>query len=155
MSKESVIIKKVTFVTTKEGQELVILHTTKCKVLKDKDNNPVERFKLSRKVFAQRAKELDKPLSIFTMDCIGATYEYEYKAVKAGDAWLTGEGTYTTDHNAKVNDSITISSAVQAEDVRMAKAAYYTAKFGSNPQETAIAPVSVSSIENAGDDLPV
>ena len=153
MSKEIVIIKKVTFVTTKENQELVILHTTKCKVLKDKDNNPVERFKLNRKVFAQRAKEVGKPLALFAMDCIGATYEYEYKAVKAGDAWLTGEGTYTTDHNAKVNDSISISSAVQAEDSRLAKAAYYAAMFGQT-QETASVPVSVSSNENAGDDLP-
>lgn len=153
MSKEIVIIKKVTFVTTKENQDLVILHTTKTKVLKDKTGQPLERFKMNLKMFKQRAKEVGKPLALFAMDCIGATYEYEYQAVKAGDAWINGSGTYSTDHNAKVNDSISISSAVQAEDSRLAKQAYYASMFNAS-QEVANVSVPVSSNEDAGDDLP-
>ena len=152
---EKVVIKRVTEVTTKEGQELVILHTTPCKTLKDKENNAVSRFKLNKKVFEQRAKEVGKPVILFKMDCIGATYEYVAQPVKAGDAFLSGEGTYTKDHNAKVSDSITLSALSIAEDARLAKQAYYASMFAPTVQAT-VNPVAVSSnIEdhNAGADI--
>lgn len=114
-SKESVIIKKVTYVTTREGKQIVILHTTPTKSLKDKDGNPIVRFKMNRKVFVQRSLELGQPEIIFKENCIGATYMYEYQPVKAGDAFISGEGTYTMDHNAKVSDSIEIAAATNAQ----------------------------------------
>jgi len=151
---EKVIIKRVTEVTTRNGQELVILHTTPCKTLKDKEGNPVTRFKLNKKVFEQRAKEVGKPVILFKMDCIGATYQYVAQAVKAGDAFLSGEGTYTVDHNAKVSDAIELSALAIAEDARLAKSAYYSAMFG-NPVQATAQTVSVSSNEDesAGADI--
>jgi hypothetical protein len=141
---EKVIIKKVTNVTTREGQELVILHTTPCRTLKDKDGNAVVRFKLNKKVFDQRAKEVGKPSILFAMDCIGATYEYVAQPVKEGDAFISGEGTYTKAHNAKVSDSITLSALAVAEDARLAKSAYYASMFAPASQVTAN-PVAISS----------
>lgn len=141
---EKVTIKRVTNVTTREGQELVILHTTPCKTLKDKDGNAVVRFKLNKKVFDQRAKEVGKPSILFAMDCIGATYEYVAQPVKEGDAFISGEGTYTKAHNAKVSDSITLSALAVAEDARLAKSAYYSAMFG-NPVQATSQQVAVSS----------
>lgn len=151
---EKVIIKRVTEVTTREGQELVILHTTPCKTLKDKDGAPVSRFKLNKKVFEQRAKEVGKPIILFKMDCVGATYEYVAQPVKAGDAFLSGEGTYTKDHNAKVSDSITLSALAIAEDARLAKSAYYSAMFGNPVQATAqTVPVSSHNEDESGADI--
>lgn len=148
---EKVIIKKVTNVTTKEGQDLVILHTTPCKTLKDKDGNAVVRFKLNKKVFDQRAKEVGKPTILFAMDCIGATYEYIAQPVKEGDAFISGEGTYTKAHNAKVSDSITLSALAVAEDARLAKSAYYSAMFGNPVSQATAQTVAVSSNEDESD----
>lgn len=155
--KESVIIKNITYVTTKVGQQLVILHTTPCKVLKDKDGVAVCRFKLNRKVFEQRAREVNKPLVIFEKQCIGASYEYVAQPVNSGDAWLTGEGTYTVAHNAKVSDKITISAAAMANDTKAATEAYYAAMFSPSVQEVAPVAMSLGSSteenEQAGSDI--
>lgn len=151
---EKVVIKAVSYVTTKQGQELVILHTTPCAKLKDSEGKPVERFKLNRKVFEQRAREVGKPLVIFEKQCIGASYEYSYRAVKAGEAFISGEGTYTKDHNAKVSDKISISASAQAEDSRIAMTAYYNSMFSApaNVPATGVAvSTSASSVEDGSD----
>lgn len=150
---EKVTIKRVTEVTTREGQELVILHTTPCKTLKDKDGNAVVRFKLNKKVFEQRAKEVGKPIILFKMDCVGATYEYIAQPVNEGDAFISGEGTYTKAHNAKVSDSITLSALAVAEDARLAKSAYYSAMFGNPVQATAQTVAVSSNDDESGSDI--
>lgn len=146
MNKENVIIKRVTYVTQKDGKQIVILHTTPTKSLKDKDGNPLVRFKLNRKVFAQRAMEVGQPEIIFAENCVGATYTYEYKAVKAGDAFINGEGTYTMDHNAKVSDSIEIAAATKAQTQAILTNAWAQSMFSNQPVQAPVsAPVVLSS----------
>jgi len=151
------IIKNVTFVTTKEGKELVILHTTPSKELKDANGNPLVRFKMARKVFAQRAKELGVPEIIYKSQVIGATYTHNVVPVKAGDAWIDGgNGIYTKDHNAKHSEEIALSALAVAQFQQTMLSAFAASQFAA-PQPSIIAqPVAITSstTEEDGDDLP-
>lgn len=157
MNSSKTIIKKVTFVTTKEGKDIVILHTTPSKELKDANGDAVCRFKMARKVFAQRAKELGVPEIVFQSQIIGATYSYNYKAVKAGDAWIDGgNGVYSKDHNAKVSDEITLSAATVAQSQQVMLNAYYASVFNTQSSPAVAQPIastSTKSTEEDGSDL--
>lgn len=153
---EKVIIMNVTNIAPKDGEQKVVLHTTKCKTLKDKDGKPVERFTFTLKQWNNFVIASNLPEVLFRKQIIGGTYSIESQYVKEGDAFLRGEGTYTKAHYAKVTEAIERSSFAVAEDARVASEMYYAAIFNT-PKTQSAAPVAsvVSSHEdeNNGEDI--
>lgn len=126
---ETVTILAVTFTNPREGERQVILHTTKCKVMKTREGEPVERFKFSLKQWNNFVLSSGKPEVIYNKQILGGKYNLVSQFVEAGDAFLVGEGTYSKPHFARVSESVSMSALAIANDTAKAEAAYYASLF--------------------------
>lgn len=151
---ESVIITGVSYMNPKDGDRKVVLHTTKCKVMKTREGQSVERFTFTVKQWNNFVKASGKPEFIYNKQILGGKYNIESKFVEAGDAFLVGEGTYSKAHFARISESLVMSNTAQAEDTRLATQAYYAFEVSRGSHDE-VAPVAIvaSSNEDSGDDI--
>jgi len=158
---EKVIILSVSRAVSKpntpEEKRLIVLHTTKCKTMRTKKDEPVERFTFTEKQWNNFVNASGQPAFIYEKQIIGGTYAIDSQFVEEGDAFLQGEGTYHTAHFARVSESITKSNAAIARDEAAALSAYYAYEVskGQNSQvATAVVTQPVKADESI-DDMPV